>query len=70
MGEKSAFIARAEQAVSDHARLRRMGQRARQTAEALSWERIIGDFEARLLSVIDRTGSQGEHHEPIAATAE
>jgi glycosyltransferase involved in cell wall biosynthesis len=70
VGDNDAFIASVEQAVSDRARLRRMGRQARRTAETLSWERVIGDLEARFLSVIECTGSQGEHHEPIAATAE
>jgi glycosyltransferase involved in cell wall biosynthesis len=70
MGDNNAFVARAEQAVGDRVLLQRMGQQARRTAESLSWERIIVDLETRLFSVIDCTGSQGDRHEPIAATAE
>lgn len=70
MGDRDAFLARAETAAMDRERLQRMGRAARQTAESLSWERIIIDLEECLFSVIDCAGNQGERHEPIPATVE
>ncbi|MBK5939540.1 glycosyltransferase family 4 protein [Halochromatium roseum] len=70
MGDREAFLLRAEQAASDRTRLRLFGQEARRTAEALSWDPVIRDLEQHLYSVIDCASNQGERHEPIPATAE
>jgi glycosyltransferase involved in cell wall biosynthesis len=70
MGDRDAFLARAEAAAMDRERLRLLGHMARQTAESLSWERIIVDLEDCLCSVIDCAGNRGERHEPIPATVE
>ncbi|MFP4280090.1 MAG: glycosyltransferase family 4 protein [Halochromatium sp.] len=70
MADRAAFLAQAEQAVSDPEQLRRLGHEARRTAESLSWERVIRELERHLFSVIDCAGNQGERHEPIPATAE
>ena len=69
MGDLDSFVAKAEQAAGDRATLMRLGREARRTAESLSWERVIGDLEQRLFSVIDCSGGQNERHEPIPATA-
>ncbi len=70
MADRTAFLAQAEQAVSDHAQLRRLGQEARRTAESLSWEHVIRELEHHLFSVIDCADTQSERHEPIPATVE
>jgi len=69
-GDREAFLARAEAAAEDRQQLRALGLAARQTAESLSWERVIRDLEDRLFSVIDCAGNRGERHEPIPATVE
>ncbi|NBC48097.1 MAG: glycosyltransferase [Gammaproteobacteria bacterium] len=70
MADRAAFLRCAEQAAEDRGRLSDLGRAARQTAESLSWERVIADLEDRLFSVIDCAGKRGERHEPIPATAE
>lgn len=70
MADRAAFLARAEQAARECAHLGALGDAARETAESLSWERVIADLEDRLLSVIECTGNEGERHEPIPATVE
>lgn len=69
-GDREAFLARAEDAARDREQLRVLGRAARQTAESLSWERVIRDLEDRLFSVIDCGGNRDERHEPIPATVE
>jgi glycosyltransferase involved in cell wall biosynthesis len=70
MAEREAFLERAQQAASERERLQELGRAARQTAESLSWERVIADLEDHLFSVIECAGKRGERHEPIPATAE
>ena len=49
--ERAAFIAAAVRLARDLPLARRLGQAARAAAEAITWERIAGDFEAVLLDV-------------------
>ena len=64
------FLARVQQAATDRERLQGLGRAARQTAESLSWERVIADLEDHIFSVIECAGKRRERHEPIPATAE
>ncbi len=47
-GDGDAFVATALSAASDRERLKRMGNAARSTAEALGWHRVIEGLEERL----------------------
>jgi len=69
MADRIAFLRRAEEAASNRERLRALGQAARQTAESLSWDRVIRDLEEHLFTLIDCARNRGERHEPIPATA-
>jgi glycosyltransferase involved in cell wall biosynthesis len=51
LGDDTAFIAAAERAVAAPALVRRLGRAARSAGEALTWQRIVGDFEAVLKDV-------------------
>ena len=70
MAERATFLARVQQAATDRERLQGLGRAARQTAESLSWERVIADLEDHIFSVIECAGKRRERHEPIPATAE
>jgi glycosyltransferase involved in cell wall biosynthesis len=50
-GDAKGFIALAQRLAYDPALARRLGREARKAAEHLTWERIVGDFEAVLLDV-------------------
>jgi glycosyltransferase involved in cell wall biosynthesis len=51
LGDESAFLAAAMRMASDPGLACRLGSAARQTAESLPWERIVGDFEEALHDV-------------------
>jgi glycosyltransferase involved in cell wall biosynthesis len=50
-GDAAAFIAHAEHFARDPQLARALGRAARKTAEHLTWERIVADFEAVLVDV-------------------
>ena len=50
-GDAAAFIAHAEHLARDPQLARTLGRAARKTAEQLTWERIVADFEAVLIDV-------------------
>lgn len=50
-GDATAFIADAEHLARDPQLARTLGRAARKTAERLTWERIVADFEAVLVDV-------------------
>jgi len=50
-GDAAAFVAHAEHLARDLALARMLGCAARKTAEGLTWERIVADFEAVLIDV-------------------
>ena len=68
--DRPAFIDATVAAASDRDRLRSMGARARQCAESLSWDRVIGSVEQRLHEAIRHHGDVRDRHETIAATTE
>ena len=47
-GDEAGFLTAATALVHDLARARRLGALAREAAESLTWERIVGDFETVL----------------------
>ena len=49
--DAAAFIAAARRMVQDMSLVRRLGEAARRAAQPLTWDRIVGDFEAVLLDV-------------------
>jgi glycosyltransferase involved in cell wall biosynthesis len=51
-GDEAAFIGLAERMVREPGLSRRLGAQAREAAESLTWERIVGDFEGALLRVL------------------
>lgn len=51
VGDADAFLEATLEAIGDRARLRAMGAGARSTAAGMSWSRVIGAFEERLLEV-------------------
>ncbi len=67
--DERAFIDAAVAAAGDRGRLVAWGAAARTAAEALSWERVIGGLEQRLLEVIHRHRNPGERHESVAAAS-
>lgn len=50
-GDRAAFIAEAEMMARDLEMARKLGTAARRSAESLTWERIVGDFESVLADV-------------------
>ena len=54
VGDEAAFIAASRQLARDLGRLRQMGQAARQTAEGIRWDRVLGTLEARFDEVLRR----------------
>ncbi len=56
-GDVGGFVHQAKALVADRASIRSFGERARQTAETLAWDRIVGQFETLLLAV---AGAQSE----------
>ena len=58
------------QAAQDQASRRQMGEAARQTAEGISWERVLGVVEERLFEVINRQRGTEAGHATLAATSE
>lgn len=61
VGDSAAFIAASREAMRDQARLRKMGEAARKTAEGISWDRVLGRVEKRLFEVIRRHCRAGDH---------
>jgi glycosyltransferase involved in cell wall biosynthesis len=51
LGDAAAFITHAERLAGDPQLARTLGRAARATAEQLTWERIVADFEAVLIDV-------------------
>ena len=70
MADRAAFIDATVAATSDCDRLQRVGAQARQTAETLSWDRVIGGVEQRLREVIRHHADARGRHETMAATTE
>ena len=68
VADRAAFIDATVAATSDCDRLRRMGAQARQTAETLNWDRVIGGVEQRLREVIRHHADARGRHEIMAAT--
>ncbi len=54
VGDHQAFIDAGCELASDLVRVRRLGQQARETAEGMSWDRVIGGVEARLREIVRR----------------
>jgi len=54
VGDHQAFIEAGCELASDLARVRRLGQQARATAEGMSWDRVIGGVEERLRDIVRR----------------
>ena len=52
-GDTRDFVERAARLVQDRATLREMGRRARETACAMGWERIVAQVESVFVSTID-----------------
>lgn len=68
-GDAGAFRAAAIEAAGDPSALRVMGEKARATAEGMSWDRVIGELEERLFEVSDRHRTENRH-ESLAATTQ
>jgi len=62
VGDADAFLASTLEAIGDRTRLRAMGQAARATAAGMSWSRVIGAFEERLLAVAGYRSEAPEDH--------
>jgi len=60
LGERDDYLRAAREAASDRARLRRIGEAARQDAEGMSWERVLEGLEERLIEVIHRQRRSGD----------
>ncbi len=69
LGDTDAFRGAAGRVACDDAQLHSLGEGARVTAEGMSWDRVIGDLEARLVEVIDCHRTE-HRHETLAATVE
>lgn len=52
LDDEAAYLAAAERMAREPGLARRLGVEARAVAEALTWERIVGDFEGALLRVL------------------
>jgi glycosyltransferase involved in cell wall biosynthesis len=68
-GDAGTFVAHATELAQDPSRLDAMRLEARRTAEALSWDRIIEQIEARFIAVMDaavRPHGQASRPQPIA----
>ena len=55
-GDKEAFIGEAVMLARDFGLVRRLGAEARRSAEVLSWDAIVADFEAALFTLVDEAG--------------
>ncbi|MBK1721743.1 glycosyltransferase family 4 protein [Thiocystis violacea] len=64
------YISAACAIASDRARLVELGAAARETAEGISWDRVLGRLEERLFEVIHRQRGTGAYHVPMAASSE
>ncbi len=65
--DSDAFIAEARTLANDLPRARRLGKKARETVESLTWEHIMGQMEAVLM---DTVRSQGvDHGQPQLSAA-
>ena len=67
--DSAGFVAAAVRIAQDRARLKAMGVAARRAAEGMSWERVLGDVEERLLEVVRRRSIEGAN-ESVAGAAE
>lgn len=70
VGDQEAFVAAGCELCRDLERLRRLGQGARQTAEGISWDRVIRGVEERLYKVIHRPGGTEACRATMATTSE
>lgn len=70
LADSTAFVRAAVETAASPERLRALGEAARDTAEALSWDRVIGGVEERLNEVIRRRGGAEDSHETMAAASE
>lgn len=70
LGDRAAFVAAGRELARDDERLRRIGHRARQTAEGISWERIIRGVEERLYQVIHQQRGAEACRATMATTSE
>jgi glycosyltransferase involved in cell wall biosynthesis len=68
--DRGDFVRAAVAAAADRDRLQGLGKAARDTAESLSWDRVIRGVEQRLLEVIRHRGDAGDQHETMAATSQ
>jgi glycosyltransferase involved in cell wall biosynthesis len=69
LGDAAAFVRSARKAAGDRQRLRAAARQARLTAEGLSWERVLGTFEAELAEVLRNCNSAGgSEHAATAST--
>jgi glycosyltransferase involved in cell wall biosynthesis len=73
--DPEAFIEQAVALAQDHARLRTLGLAARDTAIAMSWDKVIRDLERNILSLVRRqptpVSAQGEETDAhLVATSE
>ncbi|MCG6896633.1 MAG: glycosyltransferase family 1 protein [Thiocapsa sp.] len=68
--DRDAFVAAGCELARDLERLRNLGERARQTAEGISWDRVIRGVEERLYQVIHRSGGTEACRATMATTSE
>ncbi len=57
-----AFLEKTRQLAAEPATLRSMGERARETALELSWERVVESFEQELMAI---SGISSEPNEKV-----
>ena len=60
MGADASFVAASQEAAGDLARLRAMGQAARQVAQARHWDRILDQIEATFSHAMGSVPPQAE----------
>ena len=70
LGDPDAFRTKALDMAADPRRLREMGRKARQCAEGMSWDRVLGGVEDRLYTVIRQRREPERRDETVATTAE
>ncbi|CRI65510.1 Glycosyl transferase group 1 [Thiocapsa sp. KS1] len=70
MGDHAAFIAAGREIARDIRRVRQLGERARHTAEDISWDRVIRGVEERLVQVIHRQRGTEACRATMATTSE
>jgi glycosyltransferase involved in cell wall biosynthesis len=68
-GDEDAFVRAAAAAAGDRGRLLLLGEQARQTAETLSWDRVLSALEKEMLALVDRRDSLSEEGRRAAASS-